>query len=306
MLNVSCFYDIKIIQGGCNMIDFELYRIFVAVAKEENITKASAKLNISQPAVTKQIKNLEQQLTIKLFERKSKGISLTAEGKKLYEKLKSPVEELNRIDEQLIKEKFINIGTHNHMGSCVFGAVINKYCLKYPNVKLNLICEETSEMMKKLKNEELDIVFSKKNNKDILDGIKYIKLGYLHDVIIASKKSPFANQKLTIEDIENQIIYAPRTYAQAVARLKELTPGKNLKLRNSSYKTILELASSGEALGLITREYVDKNDYKKFNLVEVETNLNLGEVEFGIYINSNKFKELNDLINLIKEYFKES
>lgn len=288
------------------MIDFELYRIFVAVAKEENITKASAKLNISQPAVTKQIKNLEQQLTIKLFERKSKGISLTAEGKKLYEKLKSPVEELNRIDEQLIKEKFINIGTHNHMGSCVFGAVINKYCLKYPNVKLNLICEETSEMMKKLKNEELDIVFSKKNNKDILDGIKYIKLGYLHDVIIASKKSPFANQKLTIEDIENQIIYAPRTYAQAVARLKELTPGKNLKLRNSSYKTILELASSGEALGLITREYVDKNDYKKFNLVEVETNLNLGEVEFGIYINSNKFKELNDLINLIKEYFKES
>ena len=41
------------------MIDFELYRIFVAVANEENITKASDKLNISQPAITKQIKNLE-------------------------------------------------------------------------------------------------------------------------------------------------------------------------------------------------------------------------------------------------------
>lgn len=41
------------------MIDFELYRIFVAVTKEENITKASNKLNISQPAITKQIKNLE-------------------------------------------------------------------------------------------------------------------------------------------------------------------------------------------------------------------------------------------------------
>ena len=38
------------------MIDFELYRVFIEVAKEENITKASEKLNISQPAVTKQIK----------------------------------------------------------------------------------------------------------------------------------------------------------------------------------------------------------------------------------------------------------
>ena len=286
------------------MIDFELYRIFVAVAKEENITKASEKLNISQPAVTKQIKNLENQLSLKLFERKSKGLSLTLEGKKLYAKLKNPIEEINKIDEQVGKEKTINIGTHNHMGSCIFGNVINEYYLKYPNVNLNLICEETSEMMKKLKNQELDIVFSKRDNEDLLDGIKYIKLGYLHDVIIASKGSIFANQELTLENIENQIIYTPRTYAQALARIKELTTEKKLKLKNSSYKTILELASSGKALGLITREYVDINDYKKFNLVEVKTTIKLGAVEFGIYTNSNKFRELNNLIKLIKEYFK--
>lgn len=285
------------------MIDFELYRIFVAVAEEENITRASNKLNISQPAITKQIKNLENQLSVKLFERKSKGVVLTSEGKDLYEKLKIPIEELNRIDGQVGKERFINIGTHNHMGSCIFGNVINEYCLKYPNVNLNLICEETAEMMKKLKNKELDIVFSKRDNTDILDGIEYIKLGYLHDVIIASKESIFATQKLTLENIENQIIYTPRSYAQAVARIKELTPSKNLKLKNSSYKTILELASSGKALGLITREYIDKKDYKKFNLVEVKTSVELGEIEFGIYISSNKFKELNNLIKLIKKHF---
>ncbi len=285
------------------MIDFELYRIFVAVAKEENITKASEKLNISQPAITKQIKNLEYQLSIKLFERKSKGVILTQEGKALYEKLKSPIEELNRVDKQFGKEKFINIGTHNHMGSCIFGNVINEYCLKYPDVNLNLICEQTAEMMKKLKDEELDIVFSKKDNNDILNGIEYIKLGYLHDIIIASKESVFANQELTLENIENQIIYAPRTYAQVVEKIKELTLGKNLKIKNSSYKTILELASSGKALGLVTKEYIDKDDYKRLNLVEVKTSIGLGEIEFGIYINANRFRELNNLIKLIKEYF---
>lgn len=285
------------------MIDFELYRMFVAVAKEENITKASEQLSISQPAITKQIKNLENQLSVKLFERKSKGVILTQEGKELYNKIKNPIEELNRIDRQVSKEKYINIGTHNHMGSCIFGDVINDYCLKYPNINLNLICEETPKMIKKLKNKDLDIVFSKRDNTDIDDSIQYIKLGYLHDVIIANNESRFATQELTLENLENQIIYVPRNYAQVVTRIKELTKGKNLKLKYSSYKTILELASSGNALGLITREYINKDDYKKFNLVEVKTSINIGKVEFGIYTNSTKSKELNNLIKLIKEYF---
>lgn len=285
------------------MIDFELYRIFVAVCEEENMTKASEKLNISQPAITKQIKNLENQLSVKLFERKSKGVVLTLEGKDLYEKIKNPINELDRLDRQVCKEKFINIGTHNHMGSCIFGNVINEYYLKYPNVNLNLICEETPEMMKKLKNKDLDIVFSKRDNTDIDDSIQYIKLGYLHDVIITNKESMFATQELTLENIENQTIYVPRNYAQAVTRIKELTKGKKLKLKYSSYKTIIELASSGNALGLITREYINKDDYKKFNLVEVKTSINIGKVEFGIYTNPTKFKELNNLVKLIKEYF---
>ena len=285
------------------MIDFELYRIFVEVAKEGNITKASEKLNVSQPAITKQIKNLEEQLSMKLLERKSKGVELTLEGKKLYEKIRNPIEELNTIDRQVCKEKVINIGTHNHIESCIFGNVLNKYYLKYPNVNLNLICEETCEMMRKLQNKELDIVFSKKDSNEVLNGIEYTKLGYLHDVIIASKNSNFANKELTLDDIESQIIYTPRTYSQALKRLEMLSFGKKLNLKNSSYNTILELTSSGKALGLITREYVDENDYKKFNLVEVKTTLELGEIEFGIYTNSNKSTELKDLIKMIKEDF---
>lgn len=285
------------------MIDFELYRIFVVVAKEENITKASEKLNISQPALTKQIKNLENQLSAKLFERKNKGVELTSYGKELYEKLKNPVEELNRVDSEVGKEKCINIGTHNHMGSCIFGKCINEFYLKYPNCKLNLICEETPEMFKKLKNKEVDIIFSKKNNDVDLKGIEYINLRYLHDVIIASKNSEFANKELTIEDIENNVIYGPRHYAQAVHRLKDLMQGKRLNINNSSYNTILELVGSGKALGLVTKEYVTKEEYKKYNLVDIKTKIDLGRIEFGIYLNSSRFKELNNLIKIIKTEF---
>ena len=65
------------------MINLELYRIFVIVANEGNITRASEILCVSQPAITKQIKNLEAQLNTKLFERKNSGMKLTIEGNKL-------------------------------------------------------------------------------------------------------------------------------------------------------------------------------------------------------------------------------
>ena len=58
-------------------INFELYRIFYVVATVGNITKASQELNISQPAVTKQIKSLEAQLGGDLFIRTKRGVILT-------------------------------------------------------------------------------------------------------------------------------------------------------------------------------------------------------------------------------------
>ena len=206
------------------MIDFELYRIFVAVADEENITRASEKLNISQPAITKQIKNLENQVSIKLVERKSKGVALTNEGRKIYEKLKGPIEELNRIDAQIGKDKIINIGTHNHMGGLIFGKAINQYTLKYPNVTLNLVCEEMDALLKKLKNKEIDIVFAKKyDNDEVPKGLKFISLGHMHETFIVNKQSEMAGQTLTFDNLKDKLIYIPREYEQTTKRIRKLT-----------------------------------------------------------------------------------
>ena len=69
------------------MVNLELYRIFKVVAEQENITNASKILNISQPAVTKHIQNLEETLGIKLFERTNKGLILTDNGKQIYDEI---------------------------------------------------------------------------------------------------------------------------------------------------------------------------------------------------------------------------
>lgn len=286
------------------MVNLELYKIFVVVANELNITKASEKLNISQPAVTKHIKNLESILQVTLFKRNNKGLTLTEVGEKLYENLKNPINEIIKIDNEFGKDKNISIGSHNHLLNIVFGECINKFCMQYPDINLNLKCLETDKMLEMLKNKELDIVFSKKVNEFKNKNEKYLSLGYLNDIFIANKNSQLANKIITKKDLENETIYVPRTYAQTVTRLIKLTNNKNLNLKNSSYNTILELSSKTDSIGLITKEYIESNDLEKYNLVELKTEFELKPIEFGIYFNIDKRKEVNYLIKIIKDKFK--
>lgn len=281
------------------MVNLELYRIFVVVANELNITKASEKLHISQPAVTKHIKNLEGIIGTTLFKRSNKGLVLTEEGTALYEELKDPINDIIKIDSKISKNKNVNVGSHNHLLNIIFGECINKFYLEYPNINLNLKCLETDKMLEMLANKELDIVFSKKVENLKLKGIKYLHIGYLNDVFIANNNSSFASRIVSKKELENAIIYVPRTYAQTVIRLKELL--NNGHLKNSSYNTILELTSKSETIGLITREYIDDAEFERYNLTELDTELKLEPIEFGIYFTEDRKNEVNLLIKIIKE-----
>ena len=285
------------------MIDFELYRIFVAVAKELNITKAAEKINISQPAITKQIKNLESQLAMTLFYRKSKGLELTVDGQKLFEKVRNPIEELNKINKDLFEDRKINIGTHNHMSGLIFGNVLNQFTLKYPDTNLNLICEDINDLLKKLSSKEIDMVFAKKYNEEVPEGLKFIKLGNLNETFIVNKNSDFTNKILTLDNLKGKAIYIPRYYEQTTQRIQELTKNSNLNLKLSNYRSIVRLVNDGMVIGVITQEYLYDWEWEKFNLVKIDNKIGLGKVEFGVYLNSHKFKELNLLVDMIKEYF---
>ena len=82
-------------------IHFDWYNVFYYVCEYESVTKAANFLCVSQPAVTKIIRNLETTLSLKLIIKTATGIELTEDGKKLYEAIKKPIEELNEITHKL-------------------------------------------------------------------------------------------------------------------------------------------------------------------------------------------------------------
>ncbi len=65
----------------------------------------------------------------------------------------------------------------------------------------------------------------------------------------------------------------------------------------------MEITSKSDSIGLITKEYIEKEEFKKYNLVELKTELKLKPIEFGIYFNTERKKEVNCLIKIIREKF---
>ena len=77
------------------------YHIFYEVATTQNLSKAAQNLYISQPAVTKSIQKLEENLNLSLFTRTSRGVRLTPEGNILYEHVKSAFSSLIRGEQEI-------------------------------------------------------------------------------------------------------------------------------------------------------------------------------------------------------------
>lgn len=199
------------------MVDLELYRIFTIVANEKNITKASEKLNISQPAVTKHIKNLENALELRLFNRTNHGIELTSDGQKIYEEAKEAVETLNSIFIKYGKNRNINLGVHVSMYK-MFSKILTKFSNINENITINIsdtdlinmLAPDLSDMISKLENEKLDIIISKKTDNYNHNKIEFINIGEIQDILVVNNNSKLLGKKIRIEDIIDMQICLPR------------------------------------------------------------------------------------------------
>lgn len=287
------------------MANLELYKIFAMVAREENLTKASEKLYISQPAVTKHIKNLEEILKIKLFSRSNHGILLTEQGRKLYEEIEEPIQKLLEIDEKYVnKNRNINLGVHSTILKQILKESINDYYKENIKSKINSFNLENQEMIEKLKEKELDIVFSKK--LDIVDKeqkIEYIKLGKWTEVLIANGNSKWKEKVLTLEDLKHENFYMPRKRSATPKNFFESTNSKYEdfnQIDHMTYGIIVEVLKNTEGIGLVTKEFVEK-ELEENKMIILKTEFEIAPVEYGIYLNKgNKFQELDKFIAIIK------
>lgn len=293
------------------------YKTFFEVAKSENVSKASRILLISQPAVSKSIKKLEDSLGVKLFDRTTVGLNLTPEGKLLYEHLTTAFNHINDAELKLKTFSNINFG-HIRIGASqsllrhLLMSYINIYTREYPNIRLSVATMHTNKCFEKLAEKKIDIAFSHKNDKKYKE-IEFKPLLDIHYCFVASKEymsyfskvfpdNPdyFANGNILLLDKKN----STREYIDKIFDENKVIPRQVMEVNNS--ETLVDFAKNGVGIAFVIEEFVE-DELDKKQLVKIPIKFKLPKTQVGYaYNKSNVSKELQGLLAILDGGIKQS
>ena len=144
--------------------DLNLLRVFYHVAKTEQISKAAEILNVSQPAISQQIKSLEDQIGFKLFSRSKKGVKLTQEAEEIFVHCKNIFAQVESINHTLQNISSLDTGTLRIGASdtiCKYYLIdkLKTFEELYPKIRYRVTNCTTTESLTLLKNNDVDIAF---------------------------------------------------------------------------------------------------------------------------------------------------
>jgi len=182
-------------------------RVFLSVAENLSFSKAAEELFISQPAVTKHIKELESKLKSTLFDRKGNRIYLTKAGKVNYEYLKKIKQQYAELEFELgrLNNTFkgtLRIGASSTISQYLIPETLAAFYKRYPKIDLHLLSGNSHEIQQKLLAEEIDIALIEGSSS--LKDLKYSD--FLDDeiVVVTGNNSVYAKKRqIAIADLEN-------------------------------------------------------------------------------------------------------
>lgn len=205
------------------------------VARVLSFTKASEALFISQSAISKQIKGLEESYQIGLFERSGNSISLTAAGKVLYQKLLAAkqlqqelYQELRELDPHFSPQVNMIIGASTTISLYILPPVLSAFLQQNPHAQLNLKNRNSENILKALLDHEIDLGIVEGVNK--LSHVTYTP--FLTDEVIAvcSSRNPLKKQHLEVQDLYSIPLAVRESGSGTLAVLTEALEKMQVKL----------------------------------------------------------------------------
>ena len=292
-------------------IDFELYRIFYTVANNKNITKASIELNISQPAISKSIKNLEEQLGGKLFVRTKRGVTLTEEGLEFYNYIKQAIEYISNAESKFtelinLETGCIRIGIGSTLTREFLLPYLEEFHKLYPKIDIEIITNMSSELFPKLRNGLIDIIILNLNEKNYGKDINIIKCRKITDCFVVNNTySNLLDKEISIKELNKYPLILQskgantREFLDNFAKKYDTILKPNIDL--ASYSLVVEFAKIGLGIGYATKDYI-KKELKNKELYEIKIKEKIPSRYIGIATSNNHLpnfstKKLIEIIN---------
>lgn len=268
-----------------------LYHIFNTVARTGNISKAAKELYISQPAISKAISKLEQNLDVSLFTRNSRGVRLTEEGEILHEYTKKAFasiiageDTIRKINELEIGH--IRIGVSTTLCKYILLPYLKIFIMNNPHIKISISCQSTFHTMKLLEEGNIDIgLIGKPDNIKEFD---FYSIGEIEDIFVATDtyvenlklrelkdhSDIFQTASILLLDEENITRhYIDHYFYENNIRLNNVLEISNMDL-------LIEFARIGLGVACVIKEFV-KNELETGELIEIPLDFSIKKREIG-------------------------
>lgn len=258
-------------------INYNLYKSFLVVYETKNISRAADILYISQPAVSHNIKELEKQLNIQLFYKKSNGMNTTSEADILYKYISSAFNsiwkgELTISDMAGLKTGVVKIGIPSYLTVLFLSDIITDFRNKYPNVKIEIVSKPIPDLITMLQTQNIDIVIDSQpiSSEKSSTSIKYLK-SYNHCFFTTDKY--YSDKSFGIDNINNLPLIIPSQNSEEIKILKTSVVGLKINPVIEAWTTesMIKLVKEGNGVGYCQEEYIktelENGTLKKLNLL---------------------------------------
>ncbi len=192
------------------------YEILLTVLEEKNITKAAEKLDYTQPGVSQIVKNIENDLELKLIVPSGRGIEITESGKKLYGTLEQIVKWEKRFEAVAnsligLEEGKIRVGVIASVAMQWMPYIIKEFTEIYPNIEFELVFVDFEEIVEQLRQGKMDCGILIEEESEDLDFIPLMVDEF--KVVLPEGHRLAVYDEIPIKELEKEVFIIPTTAA---------------------------------------------------------------------------------------------
>ncbi len=288
-------------------VNLNLYKTFYEVARTKSLTVASDNLFITPPAVSKKIKQLEEQLNEELFIRGNNGLSLTSAGESLYTYVEQGLKIFDTGEKIVTNNEDLNvvklrIGSPSHVSNYYLMNCIKTAREDYPNMELALFGGSNGkELIKLIEDNKIDFAIDATHLNINKPNIKVEELTTIQNIFISKKPLKIENLK----ELEKLKYILPFESTATYKELVQCLANNNVSIKSSTEMDITEsrvaAVKEGLGIGYVMKQAV-KEELENGELYEVDIPLNLPKAQINlIYMDGRLTKADKKFIN---EYLK--
>jgi LysR family cyn operon transcriptional activator len=238
-------------------MDLHQLRTFVAIADAGGVARAATRLNLSQPAASRQIQVLEAELGVQLFDRIGRRVRLTTEGEDLLRRSRQLL-----VDAQSLRERaralqaghtgVIKIGATPPMIETVLVGFLEKHRQRHPGVAIHITEDGGAGLMSRLERGDVQLAYVPIGDDRFAGRLLYP----VHVIAVVRDAHPLHRRgSLEISQLVNEPLvllrrgFASREWFDAACQTANVRP--NVLLESSSHNTVVALAAAGYGIGIL-------------------------------------------------------